>query len=157
MSENRIRPRHALSICGQGLSDHHYRLPSVGLCAELQPFAILEGNQGIWHRLSSRTGQTKYTESSFIQPFVLFSLEGQRKERYPNNACCFYHSEVISGHLFYLQWQFQSICFKTNQSSDYDLTTIPCKMGLCEAVNMQRLCFVHTEFTQESRKFIFLF
>lgn len=67
-------------------------LPSAlrqAVCAELQPFTILEGNQGIWQRLCSRTGQTKYTKSSFIQPFVMFSLEGQGGKRHPNNSCCF--------------------------------------------------------------------
>lgn len=46
-------------------------------CVELQPFAILWGNQGIWHRLSSRTGQSKYTVSTFLQPLIIFSLDGQ--------------------------------------------------------------------------------
>lgn len=48
----RLRPRHAHSIPGQGLSDHHYRLYSVRICVELQPFAILWRNQGIWHHFS---------------------------------------------------------------------------------------------------------
>lgn len=52
-NEQRVwRPelKHALWISGQGLH-------SVRLCVELQPFAILWGNQGIWHQLSSRTGR----------------------------------------------------------------------------------------------------
>lgn len=89
-------PRHALSISGQGLSDHHYRLHSAGLCVELQPFAILWGNQGIWHQLSSRTGQSKYTVSTFLKPLVIFSLEGagtsQRTGRDGvNSGCCSDH------------------------------------------------------------------
>lgn len=100
----RLRPRHTLSISGQGLSDHHYRLHSVRLCVELQSFAILWGNQGIWHWLSSRTGQSKYTVSTCLQPLIIFSLAGQdkiqarRQRRDCINGCCSDHVAVISGH-----------------------------------------------------------
>lgn len=82
----RLQPKYTLSISGQGLSDHHYRLHSVGLCAELQSFAILWGNRGIWHRLSLRTGQSKYTVLTLFQVLILVSPEQQdekqaRKER----------------------------------------------------------------------------
>lgn len=78
-NEHRGCGQGTLSISGQGLGDHHYRLHSVRLCVELQPFAILWGNQGIWHQLSSRTGQSKYTVSTFLQALIIFSLEGQDK------------------------------------------------------------------------------
>lgn len=104
-NERRGLGQGTLSEClGQGLSDHHYRLRSVRPCVELQPFAILWGNQGSWHRLSSRTGQSKYTESTFLQPLIIFSLEGQdrtqaqEERRHHNNGCCSDHAAVISGH-----------------------------------------------------------
>lgn len=100
----RLGPRHTLSISGQGLSDHHYRLHSVRPCVELQPFAILRGNQGCWHQLYLRTGQSKYTVSTFFQPLIIFSLEGQDRtrggaeRRRCTNGCCYDHAAVISGH-----------------------------------------------------------
>lgn len=74
-------PRHALSIPGQGLSDHHYRLHSVRLCVELQPFAILWRNRGNLAPSSWRTGQSNYTVSTFLQALIIFSLEGQDETR----------------------------------------------------------------------------
>lgn len=83
---SRLWPRHTLSIPGQGLSDHHYRLHSVSPCVELQPFAILWGNQGnlALNFLEDRTVQI-YSINIPHHPSLCFSIGGQDKKKKHQN------------------------------------------------------------------------
>lgn len=74
----RLGPRHAHSIPGQGLSDHHYRLYLVRICVELSFHNPLE-KPGNLAPFFTRTGQSNYTVSTFPQLLIIFSLERQDK------------------------------------------------------------------------------